>query len=63
MKGSKDHKRYVSVLRSIFGKKNGVIPAFVFDDLHIFKLETCRKFRKTNRRPRDGYFEKDTSHD
>lgn len=55
MKASKEYKRYISVVRSFHGKKNGVIPAFCFDDMKIFKLETCKKFRKVNRRPRDGY--------
>lgn len=39
MKGSKEHKRYVSILRKLRGKKNGVVPSFAFDDLRLFKLE------------------------
>jgi len=55
MKGSKSQKRYVSILRSTRGKKNGVIPSSGFDDLYIFKLERCKKWRGEHRRPRDGY--------
>lgn len=57
MKGPRELKRYVSLLRSQRGKKrrNGVIGSWGFDNLKIFKLERCKKWRKTHRRPRDGY--------
>jgi hypothetical protein len=55
LKGSRELKRYVAVLRKLRGKKNGVIGSWGFDDLKIFKLERCKKWRKTHRRPRDGY--------
>ena len=57
MKGSRELKRYVAVLRKLRGKPrgNGVIGSWGFDDLKIFKLERCRKWRNTHRRPRDGF--------
>ena len=55
MKGPRDLKRYMSVLRSLYSKRNGVVPSWALDDLALFKLERCKKHRKTHRRPRDGY--------
>jgi hypothetical protein len=55
MKGSRDLKRYMAMKRHYRGKKNGVISSACLDDLHLFKLERCKKFRKAHRRPRDGY--------
>jgi hypothetical protein len=55
MKGSREHKRWIAKVRRDYGKRNGVIGSWAFDDLWLFKLETDRKFRKVNRRPRDGY--------
>jgi hypothetical protein len=57
MKGPRELKRYMSILRSVRGKRrgNGVVSSACLDDLHLFKLEQDRKYRKSNRRPRDGY--------
>lgn len=57
MKGPRELKRYVSILRKLRGKGrgNGVLGSWAFDDLRIFKLERCKKWRKAHRRPRDGY--------
>lgn len=54
MKGPRELKRYLSILRSVRGKRNGVIPAWGMDDLLLFKLERDKKYRKQHRRPRDG---------
>lgn len=45
----------MAVLRRLRGKPNGVIGSWGMDDLRLFKLETDKKWRKTKRRPRDGY--------
>lgn len=55
MKGPRDLKRYMSMLRSLGSKKNGVLPGYWMDDLYLFKHENCKKWRKVHRRPRDGY--------
>ncbi|WP_353194586.1 hypothetical protein [Pusillimonas noertemannii] len=55
MKGSREHKRYMAILRKVRGKPNGVIGSWGLDDLRLFKLETDKKWRKSSRRPRDGY--------
>jgi len=57
VKGSRQHKRYIAILRKLRGKRrgNGVITAFGLDDLLLFKLETDKKWRKTKRRCRDGF--------
>jgi hypothetical protein len=47
MKGPKDAKRYVALYWR--GLKR-----IHWDDLAIFKWERCKKWRKQNRRPRDG---------
>lgn len=49
MKGPRELKRYVAIMRKLHGKKNGVIGSWAFDDLNIFKLERCKKWRKTGR--------------
>lgn len=59
MKGPRDLKRYMAVLRRLSKKANGVIPGSWMDDLNLFKLERCKKWRKQNRRSRDGYLHKD----
>ncbi len=49
MKGPRELKRYVAVMRSLAAKrghKNGNIPGSWFDDLKIFKLERCRKWKR-----------------
>lgn len=55
MKGGREHKRYIAILRKYRGKKNGVFGAWGLDDLHLFKLVRDKKWRKVFRRPRDGY--------
>lgn len=55
MKGPRELKRYVALIRKCRGKPNGVVGTWAFDDLNIFKLERCKKWRKAHRRPRDGY--------
>ncbi|MGN6772637.1 MAG: hypothetical protein ACTHJQ_22725 [Rhizobiaceae bacterium] len=55
MKGPRELKRYVAVKRARHHKGNGVLGSWAFDDLNIFKLDRCKKWRKTHRRPRDGY--------
>ena len=47
MKGSREHKNALSRHREHY-------KAIRYDSLYLFKLETCKKFRKTNRRARDG---------
>ena len=54
MKGPKEMKRWIAKVRRDCGKRNGVIGAWAFDDLHFFKLEVDKKYRKTKRRNRDG---------
>lgn len=53
MKGSKEHKRYISILRKIVGKRNGVISSFAMDDMKLFKLETCKKAYRRRERTND----------
>lgn len=48
MKGPRELKRYVSRARAH-------LKAVHWDDLQIFKLERCKKWRKAHRKPRDGY--------
>lgn len=55
MKGPREMKRWIAKARRHYGKPNGVIGSWAFDNLRLFKLETDRKFRKTKRRARDGY--------
>lgn len=55
MKGPRELKRYMAILRKFRGKPNGVIGSWGMDDLKLFKLERCKKYRKANRRPRDGF--------
>lgn len=55
MKGSREQKRYMAILRSLSRKGNGVVPASWLDDLKLFKLERCKKWRKAHRRQRDGF--------
>lgn len=55
MKGPRELKRYMAIKRKNEGKPNGVIPGFFMDDLRLFKLERCKKYRNTRRQPRDGY--------
>ena len=52
MKGPHELKRYLSIARDH-------LQAVHFDDLKIFKLERCKKWRKKHRLPRDGYQIKD----
>lgn len=63
MKGSREHKRWIAKVRRDYGKRNGVIGSWAFDDLWLFKLERDKKFRKTNRRPRDGCLARATTTD
>lgn len=55
MKGPREQKRYMAILRSLSRKGNGVVPASWMDDLKLFKLERCKKWRKAHRRQRDGF--------
>lgn len=55
MKGPQELKRYVAKKRRLHHKGNGVVGSWAFDDLRVFKLERCKKWRKAHRRPRDGY--------
>lgn len=55
MKGPRELKRWIAKVRRDYGKRNGVIGSWAFDDLWLFKLEQDKKFRKVHRRPRDGY--------
>jgi hypothetical protein len=55
MKGPRELRRYIAMKRKWHGKGNGVLGAWGFDDLRIFKMERDRKWRKVKRRPRDGY--------
>gem|GEM_PF-5463145 len=48
MKGPRELKRYVA-------KNRKLLKSRCWDDLVIFKLERCKKWRKAHRRPRDGY--------
>lgn len=48
MKGPRDLKRYVA-------KHRRMLKAWRWDDLFVSECERCRKWRKQNRRPRDGY--------
>jgi hypothetical protein len=48
MKGPRELKRYAT-------KHKEWLKAIHWDSLLIFKLERCKKWRKTNRKPRDGY--------
>lgn len=48
MKGPRELKRFVA-------KRRAHLQAIHFDCLLIFKLERCKKWRKTHRRPRDGF--------
>lgn len=57
MQGPRALKRYMGKLRSLSGKRNGVVPGWMMDDLYLFKLDRDRKYRKIHRRPRDGYQE------
>lgn len=54
MKGPRELKRYIAVKRKHHHKGNGVLGGWAFDDLRIFKLERCKKWRKAHRRSRDG---------
>ncbi len=40
----------MSILRSLaakrLGKKNGVIPGGWMDDMYLFKMERCKKWKK-----------------
>lgn len=51
MKGPRELKRYVALMRRHRGKKrgNGVVGSYAFDDLTIFKLERCKKWRTVSR--------------
>lgn len=49
MKGPRELKRYLAILRSRAGRRNGVVPGAWLDDLLVLKLERCRKWA---RRPR-----------
>jgi hypothetical protein len=49
MKGPRDLKRYVA-------KHKRHIKACHGDDLFLFKMERCKKWRKQNRRSRDGSY-------
>lgn len=55
MKGPKQMKKYVS-------RNRRHLKAIYWDDLAIFKWEKDRKWRKQNRRPRDGSFGKAASY-
>lgn len=55
MKGPRELKRLMALIRKYDHKGNGVVPAYALDSLHLFKLERCKKWRKQHRRPRDGY--------
>lgn len=57
MKGPRELKRYIARKKKRHAKANGVLGSWAFDDLHIFKIERCKKWRKTHRRPRDGYLQ------
>ena len=57
MKGPRELKRLMALIRKYDHKGNGVVPAYALDSMHLFKLERCKKWRKTHRRPRDGYQE------
>lgn len=57
MKGPRELKRYMAILRSLYGKRNGVVPGYCMDDLLLFKLEKDKKYRKQHRRPRDGHID------
>lgn len=50
MKGSREHKRYMAILRHYAakrsGKKNGVVPGSWMDDLLLFKMDRCKKWDK-----------------
>jgi len=48
MKGPRELKRYVF-------KYKDYLNAIHWDSLLIFKLERCKKWRKTSRKPRDGW--------
>jgi hypothetical protein len=49
MKGPKEYKRYVS-------KYKDRLKAIHWDDLYLLLVvPNCKKWRKTKRRPRDGY--------
>lgn len=54
MKGPRGMKRWIAKIRRDYGKRNGVIGSWAFDDLGFFKLETDKKYRKKKRRNRDG---------
>lgn len=55
MKGPRELKQYMS-------RNRGHLKAVRFDDLLIFKMERCKKWRKAHRRSRDGSLVK-ASHD
>lgn len=60
MKGPKELKNYVSKMRRWFkdsGRKNGHIPSFAWDDLTIFKLERCKKWKSHRKRKHKSNFE------
>lgn len=48
MKGPRELKHYIS-------KYKKYLKAIHYDSLLIFKLERCKKWRGTGRKPRDGY--------
>ena len=48
MKGPKELKRFIQKFREHLKRVH-------YDNLLLFKLETCKKYRKISRRPRDGY--------
>lgn len=47
MKGPKELKRYVQ-------KHYKMLRVYHWDDLVLFKLDKCKKWRKKHRMPRDG---------
>lgn len=47
MKGPRELKRYIA-------RNRKMLRAYRWDDLVIFKLEKCKKWRKRHRMPRDG---------
>lgn len=57
MKGSREQKRRMSILRKRCASGNGVVPFWAMDDPQLFKLERCKKWRGRHRRSRDGFIE------
>lgn len=49
MKGSREEKVFVA-------RRRRFLRAIHWDSLNIFKFARCKKWRKQNRRPRDGSY-------